>query len=186
MSIVLQPKMTLAEYMAWEEQQPGRNEFCRGDIYVMTGVRMENAIVTANLARHVGNHLSGTPRRVFIEAMKVQIADDMVLYPDVFVACGPFKPGVLVVTDPVLIVEVLSPSTQAYDRSQKFALYRRLPALQEYALIDPETRRVEVSRSNDDGYWNLIDMSDDAAVHLESIQCRIEMADLFDGVSAGA
>ena len=74
--------------------------------------------------------------------------------------------------------------TQAYDRSQKFALYRRLPSLREYALIDPDTRRVEVMRLGDDGLWNFIDASEEAEVEFTSVDFRLALAELFKGMDS--
>ena len=83
---------------------------------------------------------------------------------------------------PTLVIEVLSPTTQAYDRSQKFALYRRIPALQEYILVDPDTRRVEAFRKGTDGLWVLHDMSDGDTLHAASIEARMPLAEVFDGI----
>ena len=173
-------KQTLAEYLEWEEAQEERHEFHAGEIFLMVGGRRGHGSIIQNLSRHLGNHLDDTPCRVFTEGMKVQIADDTVVYPDVFVTCGSnFHADDLAVTDPVLVVEVLSPSTQAYDRSQKFALYRRLPSLREYALIDPDTRRVEVMRLGADGLWDFIDMSEQAELEFTALDFRLALADLF-------
>lgn len=178
-------KLSLTEYMAWEAEQVGRNEFHRGEVFAMVGGRRGHSRIIVNLVRHLGNHLDGTPCQVFSEGLKVQIGSDTVLYPDVFVACDKrFRSDELVVTEPVMVVEVLSPATQSDDRSQKFAFYRRLPSLREYALIDPDTRRVEVFRPGDDGHWKLFDMSDDHALLLESVGCEIELAALFQGMAS--
>lgn len=178
-------KLSLAEYMAWEAEQEGRNEFHRGEVFAMVGGRRGHGRIIANLVRHLGNHLDGTPCQVFSEGLKVQISDDTVLYPDVFVTCDKrFRSDELVVTEPVMVVEVLSPATQSYDRSQKFAFYRRLPSLREYALIDPDTRRVEVFRPAEDGHWKLFDMSDSNALSLESVGCDIELAAVFQGMDS--
>ena len=151
----------------------------------MVGGRRGHGRIIANLVRHLGNHLDGTPCQVFSEGLKVQIGNDTVLYPDVFVICDKrFRSDELVVTEPVMVVEVLSPATQSYDRSQKFAFYRRLPPLREYALIDPGTRRVEVFRPGDDGHWKLFDMSDDRALFLESVRCEIELVAIFQGMDS--
>jgi Uma2 family endonuclease len=83
---------------------------------------------------------------------------------------------------PKLVIEVLSPSTQAYDRSLKFALYRHLASLQEYVLVDPDTRRIEAFRVGADGLWVLHDMSERIALTLASVGCEISMSDVFDGV----
>jgi Uma2 family endonuclease len=91
-----------------------------------------------------GYHLDGTPCQVFAEIMKVQIAEG-VLYPDVMVTCGKVEAGdEQTVSDPKLIIEVLSPSTGGYDKRDKFILYRTLTSLREYVLIDPTKRQVEV------------------------------------------
>lgn len=177
---VPQHKLTLAEYLAWEDQQPGRSEFFRGEVFAMVGGRRGHGRVVANLVRHLGNELDDTPCQAFSENMKVQVADDAVLYPDVFVTCRrPFSANDAVFTDPVLIIEVLSPSTQRYDRSEKFAVYRKLASLREYVLVDPDTRRVEVFRPGDDGHWKLYDMSDDEALVLESVDCAIPLRAVF-------
>jgi Uma2 family endonuclease len=85
-----------------------------------------------------------------------------------------------------LVIEVLSPTTQAYDRSQKFALYRRLASLQEYVLVDPETRRVEAFRRTPDNQWLFVDMSAEPTIGLASIEQSIPLADVFDGIDPPA
>jgi Uma2 family endonuclease len=180
-------RLSLAEYMAWEAEQEGRNEFCRGEVFAMVGGRRGHSRVIANLVRHLGNHLDGTPCQVFSEGMKVQIGDDTVLYPDVFVTCDKsFRFDELAITEPILVVEVLSPATQGYDRSAKFASYRRLASLREYALIDPDSRRVEVFRPAEDGHWKLFDMTDGEALALDSVGCTISLAAVFQGMDSRA
>jgi Uma2 family endonuclease len=184
MGVPLQ-KLSLAEYLAWEQDQPDRHEFWRGEVFAMVGGKRGHGRLVANLMRHLGNHLDTSPCQVFSESMKVQIGEDVVLYPDVFVTCeARFDAQQAVFTTPILVIEVLSPSTQAYDRSQKFALYRRIATLREYVLIDPETYRVEVFRPGDDGLWNLIDMSEDQALDLASIGGSVPMAALFKGMES--
>lgn len=179
-------RMSIAEYLEWEAAQTGRNEFWRGEIFAMVGGNRGHGRVVANLMRHLGNHLDDSPCQAFSENMKVQVGDDAVLYPDVFVTCDrEFDSKQTVFTAPILIIEVLSPSTQGYDRSRKFAIYRRLASLREYALIDPETRRVEVYRLGDDGLWNLLDMSDGPALELATIDARIALDAVFKGMEPG-
>lgn len=178
-----QEQLSLQAYLDWENAQPERHEFYRGEVFAMTGGRRSHGRVTANLVRHFGNQLAGTPCQVFSESMKIQIADDTILYPDIFVTCDRQDLQTeMIFRAPTLVIEVLSPSTQAYDRSQKFALYRRLPSLKEYALIDPETRRAEVFRINADGHFVLFDMSESETLELASINCKVAMAEVFDGI----
>lgn len=178
-----QKQLTLQAYIEWENAQPERHEFYRGEIFAMVGGRRSHGRVTANLVRHLGNQLAGTHCQVFSESMKLQIADDTILYPDIFVTCDRQDLRTeMIFHAPTLVAEVLSPSTQAYDRSQKFALYRRLPSLKEYLLIDPDNRRAEAFRINADGLFVLHDMSESETLELASIGCKIAMADVFDGI----
>ncbi len=177
------PKLTLEAYLRWENEQPEKHEYHRGEVFAMVGGRRVHGRVVANLTRLLGNALAGSPCQVFSEAMKVQPADDTILYPDVFVTRDPADLRTdMIFRAPKLVIEVLSPSTQAYDRSLKFALYRQLASLQEYALVDPDTRRIEVFRINAEGLWVLHDMSEHNALTLASVGCDIPMADVFAGV----
>lgn len=174
-------RMNLAEFLAWESQQDSRHEFFRGETFAMTGGSARHNRVILNLAARLGEHLDGTPCQVFAESMKVQLAD-AILYPDVMVTCGKSLAGdEQTVTDPKLIIEVLSPSTRGYDKRDKFILYRGLPSLREYALIDPASREVEVF-SLTTGGWLLSDQTRSDELVLSSIDCRLPMSALFRGV----
>ena len=178
-------KQSIAEYLSWESEQAGRNEFWRGEVFAMVGSQRGHGRVSANLMRHLGNHLDDTPCQAFSENMKVQVGQEAVLYPDVFVTCDrEFTAEQKVFTTPVLVIEVLSPSTQAYDRSKKFAMYRQIASLREYALIDPDSRRVEVFRPSEDGHWKLFDMSDGEALVLDSVGCTLGLLDVFKGMDS--
>ena len=121
-------KPTLAEFLQWESTQTERHEYYRGEIFAMVGGSARHNRVTLNLASAIGDHLDGTACQVFAENMKVQLANDGSLYPGVMVTCGSAEAGdELVVTDPTLVIEVLSPSTRGYDKRDKFILYRTLP-----------------------------------------------------------
>lgn len=186
MGVPLQ-RLTLAAFLDWENAQPERHEFYRGEVFAMVGGRRTHGRVVLNLARRLADRLEGTPCQVFVESMKVQIADDTILYPDVFVTCDKSDLATeMIFRAPTLVIEVLSPSTQAYDRSQKFALYRRLASLQEYILVDPETRRIEGFRRAADGSWVFHDMSQDEAMAAPSVACAVPLAEVFEGVDPAA
>ena len=183
MNVLVKPQLTLADYLAWENEQPERHEFHRGEVFAMVGARRVHAVVVQNIAREIGNHLKGSGCRAFSESAKLQIADDTVLYPDVFVTCDKADLATdIVFRSPLLVVEVLSPATEGYDRSRKFALYRRIPTLREYVLVDPDTRRVEAFRRDAAGQWFIHDMSESDALEIASLDGRIPMAEVFDGV----
>lgn len=178
-------KLTLEQFLEWENAQPERHEYVRGEVFAMTGVRRSHGRVVANLLRHLGNRLDGSPCQVFSESMKVQVGIDTILYPDVFVTCDRDDLRTeQIFRAPTVVIEVLSPTTQAYDRSKKFALYRRVPSLKEYVLVDPDTRRVEGFRVGADGLWTLHDMSEAAELSLPSLGCAIALPDIFAGIDA--
>ena len=180
---LLQHKLTMDEFLAWENAQPERNEYHQGEVFAMVGGRRTHGRVVSNLNRRLSEQLEGTPCQVFAEGMKVQIADDTLLYPDVFVTCDKADLATdMIFRAPTLVIEVLSPSTQAYDRSQKFALYRRLASLQEYILVDPETRRVEGFQRGADDRWVLCDMSQDDVLQAGSVGCSVAMEQVFQGM----
>jgi Uma2 family endonuclease len=176
-------KLSLADYLAWEEIQPERHEFYRGEVFAMVGVRRAHAEVSGNLLTALKLHLKGTPCRAYAESVKVQVARDQVFYPDVFVTCDAADLQTdRIFHNPKLVVEVLSESTEAYNRGLKFAAYRQLASLQEYLLIDPDTRRVEVYRRNERNVFELHDQTGRSDLQLSCVDLTLSMVDLFDGV----
>ena len=174
---------TIEDFLAWEAAQPERHEFYRGEFFAMVGGRRINELVTLNLAAALKQHAKGSPCRVFVESMKLQVADDAIFYPDLFVTCDAAD----LKTDhifraPLLVGEILSASTQAYDRGLKFAAYRQLASLREYLLVDPDTRRVEVFRRNERELFELHDQTGRAELHLACVDFRLPMAELLDGL----
>lgn len=178
-------KLTVTEFLAWENTQDTRQEFDGGEVFAMVGARRVHGLVAGNAFAALKQHLKGTPCRAFIESMKVQPHDDAMFYPDVFVTCDPqdLKTD-MVFRHAKLVVEVLSESTQAYDRGLKFAAYRQMASLQEYVLIDPDTRSVEVFRRNERLNFELIDQTGTPELMLESVGLRLPMAEVFDGLDA--
>lgn len=180
-------KLSLDDFIAWENAQADKHEFYRGEVFAMVGARRSHGCVITNLSAELRAALKGSPCRVFSEGMKVQIADDTVLYPDVFVTCDAADLRTeQIFRAPMLVIEVLSPSTQVYDRTRKFTLYRRLPSLREYLLVDPDTRDVQAFRRNDNNEWVLHDLSEAAELDLPCLAARFPMAEVFDGVEPAA
>ena len=173
-----------AAYLVWEETQPGRNEYIAGEVFAMVGVRQSHNTATLNLATVLRRELKGGPCRVFIESVKIRVeAADCFFYPDVVVSCDPrdrLTPEYL--SHPVLVVEVLSESTAAFDRGAKFAAYRKLESLRDYVLIDVAAQRVEVFRRNAENHWVLYDYGPGPGdrVELESLSLNLDLAELLD------
>ena len=180
----IKTSMTAAEFVAWDAGQSVRHEFVRGEVFAMAGAGEAHVSVAGNVYLLLRQHLHGTSCRTFITDMKLRVeAADAYFYPDVMVTCSAADASdPLVKRVPVLLVEVLSPATAAYDRGDKFAAYRRLPTLSEYALIDPESRRCDLYRKGDDGLWVLHPFELGQAVHLASVGLELQAAALWDEV----
>ena len=175
--------MTLAEFLVWEGQQPERYEFYRGETFAMAGGSARHNRVVLNLASRIGDHLDGTSCQVFATSTKVQIPDG-VLYPNVLVTCAKADAGdERTVPNPRLIIEVLSPGAKGCDKRNKFILYRTMPSLREYVLIDPARRQVEVFTLAKDGAWWLTDQTQAGELTLSSIDCKLPIKSVFKGVS---
>ncbi len=179
-----QPEFSLEDFLTWEETQPERHEYLHGETFAMVGARRVHNLVAGNLYAAFRQHLRGTPCATFIETMKLRVADDALFYPDVFVTCD--RQDLRTEREfnaPILIAEVLSPSTEAYDRGQKFTQYRRLPSLREYLLVSPETREVLLFRRDSaEGLFTLHDFSEAPALECASIGCTVALAELFEGL----
>lgn len=152
-----QTRLRREEFLAWENRQADKHEFVAGEVFAMVGARRSHVTVTGNCFALLKQYLRGGPCRAFMADMKVEVdAADAVFYPDVLVTChADDLQAELCMHHPRVIIEVLSASTAAYDRGEKFAASRQLTSLQEYALIDPDSRRVEVFRRMDNGDWLL-------------------------------
>ena len=186
MALAERAGMTSAEYLDWEERQPERWEYIGGEVYAMTGARRVHNIVVLNLGSALRQALSGTPCRPYVADMRVQVAaSDVYFYPDVLVSCDARDAQAdRTLEHPRLIAEVLSDSTAAFDRGAKFGHYRLLPSLQEFVLIDPDARSVELYRRGDAQSWVLTDLSRAEVITLCGV--AVPMAALFDGLSEKA
>jgi Uma2 family endonuclease len=165
----------------------GRSEFVGGEVFAMTGASVEHNAIVANIVRELGTQMKGRPCQVYANDLKVRIRSaDAGKYPDLIALCGEhqFQDGRRdVLLNPSLIVEVLSDSTEAYDRGDKFALYRQIPSLQEYLLVSQHRVQVELYSRGEDGRWTLTDFSalTDSAP-LASVHCTLSLAEVYDKV----
>ncbi|MBK7354617.1 Uma2 family endonuclease [Propionivibrio sp.] len=171
-----------AAYLAWEEAQPERNEYIAGEVFAMVGVRQSHNVATLNIATMLRQALKGSPCRVFIESVKTRIeAADCFFYPDVVVTCDARdRQTPAYVSYPLLLVEVLSDSTAAFDRGVKFAAYRKLESLLEYVLIDVALQRIEVFRRNPENHWVLYEYGPGDSLELASLSLNLDVGELLD------
>lgn len=182
---VLQLPMSAADFLAWDATQTLKHEFLRGEIYAMTGALDAHVTTTMNVSMALRQHLRGTPCRTFMSDMKLRVeAADAFFYPDVFVTCSAADSAdPQIKREPVLVVEVLSPSTAAYDRGDKFAAYRQLPTLRELLFIDPRRRRCDLHRLGADGLWVLHPFDPGATVVLDSVGATLPPEVLWEDVA---
>ena len=172
---------TATDYLVWESGQLERHEFLDGEVFAMAGAEDRHVTVSMNLAFALRQHLSGSPCRTFMSDMRLHVAAaNSYFYPDVLVTCSALDlASPMVKTEPKLIAEVLSPSTAAYDRGLKFSHYRSLASLEEYVLIDLDTRSTDCFRKGDDGLWVLHPFARGEVVLLASVALELSAAQLF-------
>ncbi|MDF5719727.1 MAG: Uma2 family endonuclease [Rhizonema sp. PD37] len=186
------PPMSPQEYLEWEEHQPIKYEYVNGEVFAMTGGTLAHNSIALNLASALKNHLRGKGCKVFMADAKLGVSEQGPYnYPDVMVTCDQRdQTARKTVQYPCLIAEVLSPSTEAYDRGSKFVHYRRLKTLKEYVLIDAEKLSVECYRINERGKWELTHYlteeinpeATETEVHLTSVDFRFPISLLYEDV----
>lgn len=145
---------TVAEYLHDEETAAIKHEYVDGRVFAMTGANRRHNLITGNIFTKLHAFLDGSPCRAFMEAFKVRVeAADAFYYPDVMVACDNVSDESVYTEEPVLIVEVLSPSTAAIDRREKCINYMKLSTLREYMIVHQRRKKVEMYRRIADGTW---------------------------------
>jgi Uma2 family endonuclease len=176
--------MSPLEYLEWEEQQDIKHEYINGEVFAMTGGTIPHNDIAFNLASGLKNHLKGSNCRVNIADAKVGVSEiGPFIYPDVVVSCHPQdKQAIKFIQFPCLIVEVLSPSTEAYDRGGKFQQYRRIESLQEYVLISADKIGLDCFRLNDRGLWELHPFAEGDDVHLVSVDFTFPLSLVYEDV----
>lgn len=157
MSTALQPRMTFEEYVAWEEHQVKKHEYFDGQVYAMAGATYDHDVISDNLKFIIRNQKEQTGCRAHGPDLKVRCPSGLGTYPDVVVVCDQpqFADGKkLVLLNPQMIFEVLSPSTMAFDRGEKFEHYQSIPSLKYYVLVSSARSVVQVYRRQSETDWN--------------------------------
>jgi Uma2 family endonuclease len=174
---------TFRDYLDLEEASNVKHEYFAGEIYAMAGGTPEHAALAMAVGGALFAQLEGRDCRVFSSDLRVRVlATGLATYPDVTVVCGdlehdPENPATI--TKPTLVVEILSPSTESYDRGEKLEHYRQIPALRECVLVAHDRRLIEVWRRKADNAWSHA-VAETGALDLASIGCRLEVEPLYD------
>lgn len=185
-----QPKLryTLEDYFELERTSEARYEYWDGEVFDMSGVSHQHALVEVNLTFSLTSLLREKPCRVFPANMRIKVPImPPYRYGDVSVACG--KPeyqeigGVDALTNPILIIEVLSPSTEAYDRGDKFTYYKSIPSLKEYLLVAQHRPHITQYVKQDDGSWSYCEVNElETVLRLPSIDCELALTEVYRDV----
>lgn len=179
------PQLTPAEFLEWEAQQDLRYEYIDGRVRPLPNETLDRAIATAtNFSNLLQEHLRGTVCRVFGDRVKVQtLESNSFCYPDLSVSGDVHdRSANNFITHPCLVVEVLSPSTEAYDRGEKFALYRPSPCLQEYVLVSTDLKHLDVHRQQSPGTWEFSSYTSGESLELTSVNLTIAVDRVYEEV----
>jgi len=180
-------KITPEEYLHFERQSETKHEYFDGEIFAMAGASRKHCKLSANLMRIIGNKLHQTKCNVYSNDFRVKIKETgLYTYPDVIITCGKeiledqVKDTLL---NPLILIEILSPSTEKYDRGKKFAHYRQIESLQNYILISQEEPRIEIfQRQNNDQWLFFFFFLLENSIEIPAINCMLSLTEVYDKV----
>lgn len=187
MSVALASQLSTTDYLNGERQAPEKHEYIQGQIYAMAGASREHNQLVFNLAGLLHAQLRSKPCSAFVADMRVRTRpNEAYFYPDLALACGELQfedEHSDTLLNPSVIIEVLSPSTEGYDRGAKFAHYRRLDSLQEYILVAQDRLSIECYRRASQGQWLLSETNEwQQEIQLQSLGCVLRMQDVYEKV----
>jgi Uma2 family endonuclease len=181
------PRYTPEQYLEFERNSPQRSEYFDGEIFAMGGASEQHNLIVTNIVRELSFQLKARPCKVYSSDMRVKVSSTgLYTYPDVVVVCGEARfddeqKDTLV--NPSLIIEVLSKSTEAYDRGEKFEHYRRIESLTEYLMVSQTKHHIDRCVRQPDDQWLLSEAGNlEIAINLSSINCQLLMSEVYDKV----
>jgi len=187
MATVPKHYITPEEYLHLERNAEHRSEYFRGEMFAMTGASANHNLIVGNCVQTLGQQLKKKPCRVYPSDLKLRIeATGLYTYPNISVVCG--EPRLEsergeVLLNPIVLVEVLSESTEAYDRGKKFEHYRTIPCLQHYVLISQDRHSIDCFSRTEEGNWLLSNCQGlDGGVALQAIACQLLASEVYDKV----
>ena len=179
--------ISIEEYLVAERAATEKHEYYKGEIFAMSGASIPHNRIQANIIREVGLALKGKSCDVFGSDLRIHIpSNSLFTYPDAVIVCGELETlddAFDTILNPTAIFEILSPSTQSYDRGDKFNLYRAIPSLKEYVLIASETVGVEKYTRQENGQWLLQEWKETSdTIVLESISYSLPLVEIYAGI----
>ncbi len=181
-------KFSIEEYLEMENTATEKHEYYKGEIFAMSGAKLSHNNICGNLYASLWHKLKGKPCKPYNSETRIHIEKNTLFtYPDVSVVCGDtqtLNDDDFNVLNPAIIFEVLSPSTRSYDRGEKFMLYRDIPTLKEYILVDSESVSIEAYHINAQGHWELREHKNLAdTLILPSLPLTISLNEIYEGVT---
>lgn len=176
----LKTKISVEDYLKGEKKSPVKYEFVCGEVYAMAGTTMRHNIIAGEIFARLLAELSDSKCQPFMSDVKVRAAPETYYYPDVMVSCEEISQNSLICENPILIVEVTSPSTKHIDRREKLALYLRMPSVQEYVIVDQHKMNVEIHRRDENGNWitYYFDEPDDE-IEFKSVELTLPITEIY-------
>lgn len=178
------PRLSVEEYLAIDRKAAVKSEFYQGEMFAMSGGSLAHSLLPAGLTLAIGHQLRGKGCAVVTSDLRIRISPQgAFVYPDLAIVCG--EPQLAddhrdILLNPAVVFEVLSPSSEAYDRGHKFAEYRKIPSLREYVLVSQEEPRLDVFTRGEGGKWTLTEfVGKDAICLLTSVDCRLPLAEIY-------
>ena len=190
MSAVPEPRYTIEEYLARERVAPHKSEYYHGQIFAMAGGSTRHNRTSGNIFGSLWGRLNGTSCHPNNSDQRIHIpAIGLSTYPDVSIVCGELKVDPDdrdAIINPRVVFEVLSDSTESYDRGRKFSMYRQLESLREYVLVAQDEPHIERYVRQDNDAWMLTELKGlDAVLELSEIQCVLPLSEIYQGVTFG-
>ena len=180
-------KLTIAEYIEFEKNSDEKHEYYQGELFAMAGAKVAHNRIVTRLTILAGQQLRGKTCEPFNSDQRIHVPDNTLFtYPDISIVCGPVKTlnnDNYNILNPSIIIEVLSPGTKNYDRGEKFQLYRAIPTLKEYILIDSQFIHIEAFRINAQGHWELEEYdTPTASLLLPLVGVAIPVQEIYEGI----
>jgi len=179
-------KISIDEYLEMENASSEKHEYYQGEIFAISGAKVPHNIIATNLVVALTIKLKGKSCRPFNSDQRIHVeANTLFTYPDISIICGDIitrNNDDYNVLNPTVLIEVLSRSTKNYDRGKKFKLYRDIPTLREYVLVDSESIHIEIFRLNANNHWELEEYNKDAqTVLIQAINTPLSIEEIYEG-----
>jgi Uma2 family endonuclease len=179
MEAIKEPWISVEEYLRIEESSSVRHEYVDGVLFAMVGEKLRHNAITVNLVSRLHAAAGSGSCRAFVNNIKVMVANDKIYYPDIVVTCDPGDIGPLIVHNPCLIIEVLSPSTQATDRREKLTAYRGIATLLSYLMVSQDEPRVDRYWRDSPGDTWKAQVVIEGSIAMPCPPCDIAIADIY-------